>query len=105
MSSRVSPLASVVLLGWVIATSQTILLRESLAAAQGNELAIALALACRPALVIADSLIRIHSAAENSATEMAVVFATIRDLQREFPATWTVMDCPISLSPMAAMAP
>jgi spermidine synthase len=44
MSSRVSPLASVVLLGWVIATSQTILLRESLAAAQGNELAIALAL-------------------------------------------------------------
>jgi spermidine synthase len=44
MSSRVSPLASVVLLGWVIATSQTILLREALAAAQGNELAIALAL-------------------------------------------------------------
>ncbi len=39
-----SPLASVVLLGWVIATSQTILLRETLAAAQGNELAIALAL-------------------------------------------------------------
>ena len=44
MHSRVSPLASVVLLGWVIATSQTILLREALAAAQGNELAIALAL-------------------------------------------------------------
>jgi hypothetical protein len=44
MHSRVSPLASVVLLGWVIATSQTILLRETLAAAQGNELAIALAL-------------------------------------------------------------
>ena len=44
MRSRVSPLASVVLLGWVIATSQTILLREALAAAQGNELAIALAL-------------------------------------------------------------
>ncbi len=32
------------LLGWVIATSQTMLLRETLAAAQGNELAIALAL-------------------------------------------------------------
>jgi spermidine synthase len=44
MPSRVSPLASVVLLGWVIATSQTTLLREALAAAQGNELAIALAL-------------------------------------------------------------
>jgi spermidine synthase len=44
MRSRVSPLVSVVLLGWVIATSQTILLREALAAAQGNELAIALAL-------------------------------------------------------------
>jgi spermidine synthase len=44
MPFRVSPLASVVLLGWVIATSQTILLREALAAAQGNELAIALAL-------------------------------------------------------------
>ena len=44
MHSRVSPLASVVLLGWVIATSQTVLLRETLAAAQGNELAIALAL-------------------------------------------------------------
>jgi spermidine synthase len=43
MASR-SPLASVVLLGWVIATSQTVLLREVLAAAQGNELAIALAL-------------------------------------------------------------
>jgi spermidine synthase len=44
MCFRVSPLASVVLLGWVIATSQTMLLRETLAAAQGNELAIALAL-------------------------------------------------------------
>ena len=44
MHLRVSPLASVVLLGWVIATSQTMLLREALAAAQGNELAIALAL-------------------------------------------------------------
>ena len=44
MPFRVSPLASVVLLGWVIATSQTILLRAALAAAQGNELAIALAL-------------------------------------------------------------
>ena len=44
MPFRISPLASVVLLGWVIATSQTILLRETLAAAQGNELAIALAL-------------------------------------------------------------
>jgi len=44
MFARVSPLTSVVLLGWVIATSQTILLREALAAAQGNELAIALAL-------------------------------------------------------------
>jgi spermidine synthase len=44
MHSRISPLASVVLLGWVIATSQTILLREALAASQGNELAIALAL-------------------------------------------------------------
>jgi spermidine synthase len=44
MPFRVSPLASVVLLGWVIATSQTTLLREAVAAAQGNELAIALAL-------------------------------------------------------------
>jgi spermidine synthase len=44
MHSRVSPLASVLLLGWVIATSQTTLLREALAASQGNELAIALAL-------------------------------------------------------------
>ena len=44
MTSPVSPLASVVLLGWVIATSQTTLLREALAASQGNELAIALAL-------------------------------------------------------------
>jgi spermidine synthase len=44
MFFRVSPLASVALLGWVIATSQTTLLREALAASQGNELAIALAL-------------------------------------------------------------
>ena len=44
MRFRVSPFASVVLLGWVIATSQTTLLREALAASQGNELAIALAL-------------------------------------------------------------
>jgi len=44
MPFRLSPLTSVVLLGWVIATSQTTLLREALAASQGNELAIALAL-------------------------------------------------------------
>ena len=44
MPFRVSPLASVLLLGWVIATSQTTLLREAVAAAQGNELAIAMAL-------------------------------------------------------------
>jgi spermidine synthase len=44
MAFRVSPLASVVLLGWVLAASQTVLLRETLAAAQGNELAIALVL-------------------------------------------------------------
>jgi len=44
MALSISPLVSVVLLGWVIATSQTVLLREVLAASQGNELAIALAL-------------------------------------------------------------
>ena len=39
-----TPLIRVGLLGWVVATSQTVLLREVLAAAQGNELAMALAL-------------------------------------------------------------
>ncbi|HEX7599349.1 MAG TPA: hypothetical protein VF518_14125, partial [Polyangia bacterium] len=44
MAFQVSPLVSVVLLGWVLAASQTVLLRETLAASQGNELAIALVL-------------------------------------------------------------
>ena len=35
---------SIALLGWVVATGQTILLREALAVSQGNEMAIALAL-------------------------------------------------------------
>jgi spermidine synthase len=39
-----SPFFSIALLGWVVATGQTILLREAVAVCQGNEMAIALAL-------------------------------------------------------------
>jgi spermidine synthase len=39
-----SPFLSIALLGWVVATGQTVLLREAMAVSQGNEMAIALAL-------------------------------------------------------------
>jgi spermidine synthase len=39
-----SPFFSIALLGWVVATGQTILLREAVAVCQGNEMSIALAL-------------------------------------------------------------
>ncbi len=38
----------------------------------------------RPALVIVDSLIRVHGADENSASEMARVFEIVKELVREF---------------------
>jgi len=40
--------------------------------------------ACRPSLVIVDSLIRVHGSEENSASEMAKVFAGVKSLVREF---------------------
>jgi len=46
----------------------------------------------RPGLVIVDSLIRVHRAEENSATEMARVFAVVKDLVREFSCSFLFAD-------------
>jgi hypothetical protein len=46
----------------------------------------------RPALVIVDSLIRVHGAEENSATEMAKVFQAVKDLIREFGCAFLFAD-------------
>ncbi|MBI3320176.1 MAG: AAA family ATPase [Candidatus Omnitrophica bacterium] len=46
----------------------------------------------RPALVIVDSLIRVHRAEENSASEMAQVFKAVKDLIREFGCTFLFAD-------------
>jgi len=48
--------------------------------------------ALRPKLVIVDSLIRVHRAQENSATEMAAVFDTVKRLVREFRCAFTFSD-------------
>jgi hypothetical protein len=46
----------------------------------------------RPALVILDSLIRVHRAKENDATEMAQVFAEVKALIREFDCAFLFAD-------------
>lgn len=46
----------------------------------------------RPGLVIIDSLIRVHGAEENSASEMSRVFAVVKDLVREFGCTFLFAD-------------
>lgn len=46
----------------------------------------------RPALVVVDSLIRVHRAEENSASEMAQVFKAVKDLIREFGCTFLFAD-------------
>jgi hypothetical protein len=46
----------------------------------------------RPALVIVDSLIRVHRAEENSASEMAQVFKAVKDLIREFGCAFLFAD-------------
>jgi len=46
----------------------------------------------RPGLVIFDSLIRVHEAEENSATEMAKVFAVLKDLIRLSKAAFVIAD-------------
>jgi len=45
-----------------------------------------------PALVIVDSLIRVHRAEENSASEMAQVFRIVKDLIREFGCAFLFAD-------------
>ena len=46
----------------------------------------------RPGLVVVDSLIRVHRAEENSATEMAGVFKNIKNLVREFGCVFVFAD-------------
>ena len=46
----------------------------------------------RPALVIVDSLIRVHRAEENSASEMSQVFKIVKDLIRKFGCTFIFAD-------------
>lgn len=46
----------------------------------------------RPALVIVDSLIRVHRAEENSASEMAQVFKVVKDCIREFGCAFLFSD-------------
>ena len=46
----------------------------------------------RPGLVIIDSLIRVHKAEENSASEMSQVFAVVKGLIREFDCTFLFTD-------------
>jgi len=46
----------------------------------------------RPALVIVDSLIRVHRAEENSASEMAQVFKAVKALIREFGCAFLFAD-------------
>lgn len=46
----------------------------------------------QPGLVIIDSLIRVHAAEENSATEMSKVFAVVKDLVRQSGATFIFAD-------------
>jgi hypothetical protein len=46
----------------------------------------------RPGLVVVDSLIRVHRAEENSASEMAGVFQNIKNLVREFGCAFVFAD-------------
>jgi len=46
----------------------------------------------QPGLVIIDSLIRVHGAEENSATEMAKVFAVLKELVRRSKAAFVIAD-------------
>ncbi len=46
----------------------------------------------KPGLVIIDSLIRVHTAEENSASEMSKVFAVVKDLVRQSGATIVFAD-------------
>lgn len=46
----------------------------------------------RPKFVIVDALIRVHSAEENSAKEMAQVFAIVKDLIRQYGCTMVFAD-------------
>ncbi len=46
----------------------------------------------KPSLVIIDSLIRVHRAEENSATEMARVFAVIKEIVRETSCSFFIAD-------------
>ena len=46
----------------------------------------------RPGLVVVDSLIRVHRAEENSASEMAGVFQNIKNLVREFGCSFVFAD-------------
>jgi|GEM_PF-5809247 len=48
--------------------------------------------ALQPALVIVDSLIRVHRAEENSASEMSRVFAVVKALTRDFGCTFLFSD-------------
>jgi hypothetical protein len=46
----------------------------------------------RPSLVIVDSLIRVHRAEENSASDMAAVFGVVKELVREFDCAFYFAD-------------
>jgi len=46
----------------------------------------------RPILIIVDSLIRVHSAEENSASEMSTVFAVVKAIAREFHCAFLFAD-------------
>lgn len=46
----------------------------------------------RPGLVIVDSLIRVHHAEENSATQMSQVFAEVKEIVREFGSSFLFAD-------------
>jgi len=48
--------------------------------------------ALRPGLVIVDSLIRVHRAEENSASDMSQVFAVVKGLVREFGCSFLFAD-------------
>ncbi len=63
-----------------VCVGQGLCLTEPASAARLRQLLDAL----RPGLVIIDSLIRVHRAEENSASEMSQVFAVVKGLVREF---------------------
>lgn len=46
----------------------------------------------KPSLVIVDSLIRVHSAEENSASEMSAIFAVVKALARDFHCAFLFAD-------------